>query len=149
MVKRLLYTMAITTLVGLFFSFEAKAQCGDELVDICHAELGDARFIRDFPVQHSGSDQSSSPRVTSYDITLSAGTTYRILTCNDQTKPGKVIVSLYRGDQLIATNFDMDSGRFFPYVEYPVSASGRYRLTFTFKDGEEGCAVGILAAVED
>ncbi len=147
MIKKFFYTLFFASLFGLFFSYELKAQCGSELTDICHAELGDARFIRDFPVQHSEAQSGSSPRVTRYNVVLNAGTTYRIFSCNDQTKPGKVIVSLYRGDQLIATTYDVDSGRHFPYIEYPVSASGQYSLTFMFKDGQEGCAVGILSSV--
>ncbi len=139
--------MAIATLTVFCIPFEAKSQCGDELTDVCHAKLGNARFIRSFPVQHGEVQRGSSPRVTRYEIILNRGTTYRIFACNDQTKPGEVVISLYRGDQLIATTYDINTKRHFPFIEYPVTMSGRYSLTFTFKDGLEGCAVGMLSTV--
>lgn len=147
MIKQLIFIMAIATLTVFCIPFEAKSQCGDELTSICHAKLGNARFIRSFPVQHGEVDRGTSPRVTRYEIILNRGTTYRIFACNDKTKPGRVIVSLYRGDQLIATTYDVETGRHFPFIEYPVNMSGRYSLQFMFKGGKEGCAVGILSTV--
>lgn len=148
MIKKLLFIIAISPLFLLFSSFDAKGQCGDELVNVCHGKLGNTRFIRSFPIQHSERESGASPRVTRYDLILNRGTTYRIFSCNDKTKPGKVIVSLYRGDQLIATTYDINTQRHFPYIEYPCNASGKYYLTFTFEDGNEGCAVGMISTVE-
>lgn len=146
MTNRLFYVIAMAAWMFFGYSFEAKAQCGDELTDVCHAKLGDSRFIRSFPVQHT-ERRGASPRVYKFEVILNRGTTYRIFSCNDKTKPGEVIVSLYQGDQLIATTYDVETERFFPYIEYPVGMSGRYELHFMFKDNTEGCAVGMLSIV--
>lgn len=147
MISRFFYTLAITTLMVFCHSFEAKAQCGDELTDVCHAKLGNARFIRSFSIQHSEQRGASAPRVYKFEVIFNRGTTYRIFTCNDKTKPGQVIVSLYRGEQLIATTYDVNTETHFPFIEYPVGMSGRYHLHFYFEGNKEGCAVGMLSTV--
>ncbi len=146
MINKIFYTIVLTTLMTFIYTFEVKAQCGDELTDVCHAKLGNARFIRSFPVQHT-ERSAGSPRVYKFEVILNRGTTYRIFSCNDKTKPGQVIISLYRGDQLIATTYDINTERHFPHIEYPVGMSGRYHLHFYFEGDKEGCAVGMLSTV--
>lgn len=146
MIKKIIYTIVLTLLMVFCHSFEVKAQCGDELTDVCHAKLGNSRFIRSFHIQHTET-KSATPRVAKFEVILNRGTTYRIFSCNDKTKPGEVIISLYRGDQLISTSYDINSRRHFPFIEYPVGMSGRYQLHFYFEDDKEGCAVGMLSIV--
>ncbi len=146
MIKNIFFSNII---VLASFLFLAELKGNNNLTDKCqstsHAE--GTRFIRDFPVQHTASS-GSSPRVARYNIILHRGTTYRIYACNDESKPGEVIISLYRDDQFIATSYDVDSDRHFPYIEYEVNASGQFALELMFKGGKEGRAVGILSTVE-
>ena len=130
----------------MFFSFAAKAQCGDALIDVCQGKLDDFRFLKSFPVQLEEQNPGSALPVRRYSMVLNAGTKYRIIVCNAQEFPGKAIFSLYLQDRLIVTSYSLDNKSHFPYIEFTSSMSGLYHLDFYFEDGKAGCAMGIVAA---
>lgn len=148
MIKKSFSTIAFATLFVLLSFSEVRAQCGDELMDACHSHLGDARYIRSFPVQHSAQRRDPASEVSKYYVVLNSGTKYKIFACNDETKPGEVIFSLYRGGQLIATSYSYESEKHFPFIKYTCNMSGKYNLRFSFKDGKKGCAVGVLSITD-
>ncbi len=136
-------------IIALFFIYlDVNAQDTKDFAEQCHQKHDNGgRFIREFPVQHRAVE-SGSPRVARFNVVLNRGTKYRFYICNDESKPGELILSLYRGSQFLATSYMIDNDRHFPYIEYEVSASGQYSIELMFKDGEEGRGLGVIYSMD-
>ncbi len=167
------YKIKILFFVLMFWSyfFKAQSQCGYELVNICYNKLGynsvfiektseepistdksakngSIKIIRVFPIQNSEKTKDESmTRVISYNVVFSRNTKYGITTCNDETKPGKVVASLYQNDELISTTYDVNTKEYTSNIKYEAEESGLFSLEFMFKNGEKGCAVGVLYSI--
>jgi hypothetical protein len=139
--------LLLLSVFALFvFSVQLKAQCGDALLDVCHSKLGDTRFLKSFPVQLEDQKPGASLPVVRYSMVLNAGTTYRIVGCNAQEYPGKVIFSLNFQNNLIVTSYSIDSKTHFPHIDFTCNMSGLYHFDFYFEDGKKGCAVGVISS---
>lgn len=143
--KKILILFVFLAVITLGKSF---AQCGDALIDICHAKLGDTRFLRSFPVQLEGQKPGTSLPVVRYSMVMNAGTTYRIVVCNAMEYAGKAIFSLNFQDRLIVTSYNLDTKTHFSHIDFPCNASGLYHIDFYFEDGKEGCAMGVVSAAK-
>jgi len=126
---------------------QAKAQCGDGLLNVCHGKLGESKFLKSFPVQLAKQKKGDPLPVVKYTYVFNSGVTYRIFVCNAQEVPGKAIISLYHNDNMIGTTYLVDSKKHFPFIQFECKMSGVYSLSFYFEDGEEGCAMGIVSGL--
>ncbi|MFW5793384.1 MAG: hypothetical protein ACOCWC_03800 [Bacteroidota bacterium] len=137
------FCFAIIAFIG-----KTNAQCGDALLDECHSQIGDTRFLKSFPVQLEAQKPGASLPVVRYSMVLNSGTTYRITVCNAKEYPGKAIFSIEFQGRLIVTSYNIDTKKHFPYIEFPCNMSGLYHFDFYFEDGKEGCAVGVVSSVK-
>lgn len=143
--KKILFSISILFIVALFSNNQASAQCNDDLLGTCMPQIGKFKFLKHFPVRLKESKSGAPIEKVKFKITLSKGNTYRIVACNAQEFPGKVVMNLYQGMRLVATSYDQATKKHYPGMNYTCQMSGIYNLTFNFEDGKEGCAVGILS----
>jgi hypothetical protein len=138
-------------LLGFIFilalSSNSYAQCSS-LLDVCHGKLGDARFLKSWPVQLAQQGRGEAIPQVSFKMPLSSGSTYKIFACNAQELPGKVIISIRnQNDDLVVTSYMHEQKRHIETIMFPVGMSGIYTFSFYFEDGKEGCAVGVVSSV--
>lgn len=139
----------IILFILLVTAIKGYSQCGEALLDVCHGKLDDARFLKSWNIQLPAQSKGESLPQLSFKMPLTSGNTYKIFACNDETKPGKVIISIRNhNDDLVVTSYLVEQKRHIPAIVFPVGMSGIYTFSFYFEDGQEGCAVGVVSSVE-
>jgi len=123
----------------------AYAQTEDELVEICGMIAKEATYLKDFKIRLDAGDP---PPLQRFSVILKKDIKYRFSVCNSKDQEGKVILELFDNNRLIATTYVIATGKDFPYIDFTCSKTGAYHLSFKFKDGKPGLAVGLLSLVE-
>jgi hypothetical protein len=127
------------------FSTKSYAQSEDDLVEICAMVAGDATFLKDFKIRLDAGDPAPTQR---FSVILKKGIKYRFSVCNSKDFDGKVVLQLLDNNRLLATTYQVASGKDFPSIDYVCTKTGAYHLFFNFRDGKPGLAVGLLSLVE-
>jgi hypothetical protein len=141
------YFVLLSFILMTLFAARSYAQCGN-LLDVCHGKLGDARFLKSWPVQLPQQPRGEALPQVSFKMPLTSGTTYKIFACNAQELPGKVIISIRnQNDDLVVTSYMIEQKRHIETIMFPVGMSGIYTFSFYFEEGKEGCAVGVVSSV--
>lgn len=86
------------------FINHALSQCDEELVNICYPTIGDYTLIKTIPVRIKKSRKGSPPNDLRNSIIFEGGNNYKITTCNAQEFEGKLIVSIYNGNEVVYCN---------------------------------------------
>ncbi|PLX12900.1 MAG: hypothetical protein C0594_01905 [Marinilabiliales bacterium] len=123
------------------------AQCNDELVNICALDIGEATYLKDFKVRLKKAKKGKPAPVARYSVVLNKGTHYRFSVCNAQEFEGEAILQLYDNDKLIGSTFNVATGKTYKAFDFICRKSAVYHLFFSYKEGKEGCSVGILSFV--
>ncbi len=141
------YIILLSFAFVCILSSKAYSQCGN-LLDVCHGKLGDARFLKSWPIQLPQQARGEGLPQVSFKMPLTSGTTYKIFACNAQELPGKVIISIRnQNDDLVVTSYMVEQKRHIETIMFPVGMSGIYTFSFYFEEGNEGCAVGVVSSV--
>jgi hypothetical protein len=124
-----------------------SGQCETDLfLDRCASNLGTYNFIKSFVVK-------ASPRKkvnTEFMYVFSKGSKYIIIACPDDNEAGEMVINLYdRDHNLMASTYDSRSGKNYPDLEYPCSATGVYYVSTDFKNRRNGCGLCILGFTKD
>jgi hypothetical protein len=127
------------------FSGTAFAQTEDELVEICGMIAKDATFLKDFKVRLDAGDP---PPLQRFSVILKKDIKYRFSVCNSKDMEGKVVLELFDNNRLIATTYVIATGKDYPSIDVVCQKTGAYHLSFKFKEGKPGLAVGLLSLVE-
>jgi hypothetical protein len=148
---KVMKTISISIIIGLIaflVSTEVSiAQCNDQLLSVCALDNGGATYIKDFKVRLKKGKKNQPAPVAKYQVALSKNTNYRFNACNATEFPGEAIIQLYDSDQLIGSTYNMTTGKNYKGFDFYCKKSGVYNVFISFKEGEEGCAVGILSFV--
>ncbi len=139
------FLIFIVFLFFLGFSGTAFAQTEDELVEICGMIAKDATYLKDFKIRLDAGDP---PPLQRFSVILKKDIKYRFSVCNSKDLEGKVILELFDNNRLIATTYVIATGKDFPSIDFICTKTGAYHLSFKFKDGKPGLAVGLLSLVE-
>jgi hypothetical protein len=139
------FLIFIVFLFFLGFSGTAFAQTEDELVEICGMIAKDATYLKDFKIRLDAGDP---PPLQRFSVILKKDIKYRFSVCNSKDQEGKVILELFDNNRLIATTYVIATGKDFPSIDFICTKTGAYHLSFKFKDGKPGLAVGLLSLVE-
>lgn len=126
----------------LYFSENVKAQCDDQLIEVCYPEIADFKFIKHYPIRFKKSNKEA-PLTGKNVMVLNQGTKYKIVTCGAQEFDGKLVFNLYQSNnnQLVGSTFDPSTKKVLNGFEFVCKSSGVYYLTYYFLEGKEGCAV--------
>lgn len=130
----------------LIESVTTNAQCKQTFVYACAKENGNAIYLRDFNVKLRGKRRrDESAPVARFSIVLNKGTRYRFNLCPDEDSKGRAVLKLYDGKRKLASTFY--KGKDIKSFDFDCKKSAIYYVTISMKDGEKGCAVGILSFV--
>ena len=138
--------LAIITLGNLS---TAKAQSGQELVDICSMIAGEeATYLKDFQIKLDEAKTGEEPPTARFSVVLSKNTQYRFTTCNSKDYSGQAILKLFDNNRLLGTNFVVATGKTYPSFDFKCTSTGVYHIFVTFKEGDQGLAVAMLSFVK-
>lgn len=143
MTKMLLFSTLLFIMLAVSVH-KVNGQCGNELLKTCIENNNNVLFLRSFPVQLGQQINGATLPVRKYNMVLTSGNKYRILTCNANEFKGKAIVSLHYEEELMGSSFCVDNHEHLPYLSFECKQSGMYSISFYFEGGEQGCAVGII-----
>lgn len=134
-------------IIFTFISNNSFSQCNDQLVNVCALDNNGATYIKDFKVKLKKAKKKEAAPVAKYQVALSKNTTYRVNSCNATEFAGEAIVQLFDAEQMLGSTYNMATGKNYKGFDFYCKKSGVYNIYISFKDGEEGCAVGILSFV--
>jgi hypothetical protein len=143
-----LFVLFTALLLSAVFS-GAYAQCGDELVDDCASDIGDAIYLKDFRVQLEKAERNKPAPVKRISVVLNSGTKYKFSVCNAPEYEGSAIVQLYDNTRLLGSTLNLSNGKLYDSFMLACSKTGVYYIFVSFQDGLEGCAAAILSYVEE
>ncbi|MBN1187707.1 MAG: hypothetical protein JXB49_35865 [Bacteroidales bacterium] len=123
-------------------------QCDNSLVEKAFLESGDNTiFVRDFKIQlKKGTPKKPAP-VISFMVYLRQNIIYRFNVLSDENKEGEAIMQLYTNNELLGSTLNLYENIDDRSFDYYCDKSAVYRVLMSFKEGKEGCAVGILSIV--
>ena len=130
------------------FTFTNFAQCGDELVDDCASDIGEATYLKDFRVKLDKAEKNKPAPVQRISVVLNKGTTYKFNVCDAPEYEGKAIIQLYDSNRLLGSTLNLSTGKLYSEFELACSKTGVYYVFVSFQEGKEGCAAAILSYVE-
>ena len=137
--------MLITVI--LFAAVDVKAQCNEQLVNNCMLEIGDAKYMKEFRVKLKRARKGQPPPTARFTVTLNKGGHYRFNILNAIDYEGKVILQLYDRERLLISSLNLTDGKMYSQIDFMCTKTAIYQIFMSFKDGKEGCAVGILSLV--
>lgn len=138
--------LIIAILFVTVFSVTGYSQCGDDLLKAALKEMGDAQYMKDFTIDLIKAKKDTKTGIKKFSVILNSRSHYKFNTVNAAGNPEKVIIQLYDGDKLIASNFE--GGKMYEAIEYICRKSKVYNLVFSFKGGEEGCSKAVMSLVK-
>jgi len=130
--------------LGICIWSYGHAQCeSDAFMDKCAGNLGGALFIKSLVIK-SGEATEAKPNNFSY--VFSKGATYNLIVCDQGASADKLVVTLLdRNKQVIASNYNKKTKKFYPSLAYPCGATGVYYIESYFQTEKAGnCGVAIL-----
>ena len=126
----------------------ARAQTGEELVNMCSQLAEDATYLKDFTVKLSGAAPGEDPPSQKKSLMLRKNTQYRFTICSSRDFPGRGILKIYSSSKQLASNYVVSTGKIFPTIDLKCQKTGPYHLWIEFEDGKEGLAVVVLSFVK-
>jgi hypothetical protein len=128
---------------------DSHAQSLSQLVDFCAMNAGDdATYLKDFIVELEAAKPDEKPPVFKASMALSKGTLYRFSICNSDASPGKGVLELYDGNQLLLSTYNPATGQEYSSVNFQCNKTGVYHLFISFREGKAGMAVAILSFIK-
>jgi hypothetical protein len=146
-----LYILFLLPIIFLAVNLnEAKAQTGEELVNICNrmATKDGAKYLKDFTVKLSAAPPGEDAPRDKNSFMLRKNTQYRFTVCSSKDYSGRAIVKVYDSSKLLASNYVVATGKIHRTFEIKCQKTGAYHVFVEFEDGKEGLAVVILSFVQ-
>lgn len=136
--------------VSISFSFSSKKSgCGsDELYMQTLKKLSDFSLLKDYRIYLKSRKKATPVEIVYYPMTLNRGVKYKFLGAQSSEYEGKLTISLYtvnnsKPDFLFATNYLKEMDKIYESIEFESESTMNCLIAFSFKDGKEGCGVGI------
>ena len=139
----------ITLAFLLTISFLSFGQVTDPLISSCAINAGpNAKYLKDFRIQLGKAAVQSELRYKS-NMSLWKNTKYRFTMCNAENSKGQLILSIKDdANKQILSSFDKKTGKIFSYVDFECQKSGIYQISYDFRDGQQGSAVGVVSMIK-
>ncbi len=145
---KILQNIILTLFFILIVSFPSFSQTTEKLVEQCAAKLGNAQYLRDFQVELEATGTDGETQVAKYSLVLSSNTQYRLMICNADDSQGNGLLELYDGRGLMGSNYSESTDKLYQSFDVQIRKTDVYHIFISFKDGEPGRAVAILAFVK-
>ena len=142
-VYKSIFIFSLLIIVGMSSLY---AQCNEKIVSICSIEAGDEFvYLNDFKIKMKEVKKNKLPAVARFSIVLKKDIIYRFNICSATEFPGQAILQLYDVDKLTASSFNVDTQKAYKGFDFQCSKTAVYTIVMYFKDGAEGCGVGVLS----
>lgn len=122
----------------------AFGQCDQEaLLEQALNDMGDGQYIKDFVVELTKGENDDKTGNVKYSVILNSQNQYKFNVANADNNTEKVHMQLYDDDKLIGSNrVDGEMKDAFGFI---CRSTKVYKLVFSFRGGEEGCARAVLS----
>jgi hypothetical protein len=82
-------------------------------------------------------------------MSLWKNTKYRFTMCNAANSKGQLILAIKDdANKTILSSFDKKTGKIFSFVDFECQKSGIYQISYDFRDGQQGSAVGVVSMIK-
>lgn len=122
------------------------AQCEEAVMQQALKDMGDSQYIKDFSIDLKSPKKDAKTVGVTFKVILNSKSHYKFTMANARTNSEEIIMQLYDGDRLLVSNFE--GGKMYKSCEFVCRTTKAYNLTFSFKNGEEGCAASVLSLVK-
>jgi len=132
-----------------------KPTCeSDELYEQMIKKLTKFSLLKDYRIYLKSKKKSATPEIVYYPITLNRGMKYKFYGNQSPEFEGKLTISIYhaKGDKpdfLIATNYRKETDKIYESIEFEAESTVNCLIAFSFKEGKEGCGVGISSFLKN
>lgn len=155
--RHLLIISKTVIVIGILISisFTYRSGCdSDELYIQTLKKLSDFSLLKDYRIYLKNKKKADPTEIIYHPITLNRGVKYKFLSAESKEYEGKLIISLYtsankKPDFLFATNYMKDLNKVYESIEFEVESTMNCLIAFSFKDGKEGCGVGISSFLKN
>lgn len=136
----------ISLLLTISFSEVSAQPCNDELVNVCALKAGDNyMYIQNFKVKLPKFKKGKPEPMMKYSVVLKKDMLYRFNICSSTDMEGEAVLQLYDSERMIASNVNLNTGATYGGFDFSCKKSSIYYVVIAFKEGKEGCAVGLLS----
>ena len=146
----------IVFLVFVTFSFiPSKQNCvSDELYESTLKKLSQYALLKDYRIYVPKKKVNDPEATVFFPITLNSGVKYKFWGAQNDKYDGKLTVSLFttrngKADFLFATNYRKDIDKFYESIEFQSESTMNCLIAFSFKDGKEGCGLGLSSFLKN
>lgn len=151
----LILTAALVVLISSSSFKVKKADCNsDEIYKQILGKLSAFSLLKDYRVYMKNKKKSDPTEIVYYPITLNRGVKYKFLSAQSSEFDGKLTISIYtarnaKPDFLFATNYLKDLDKIYESIEFDAESTMNCLIAFSFKDGKEGCGVGVSSFLKN
>jgi hypothetical protein len=141
--KKILFSLIIILSSGISALY---AQCDEAVMQQALKDMGDSQYIKDFTIDMKKPKKEAKTVAVTFKVILNSKNHYKFTMADAQSNPENVIMQLYDDDRLIASN--LNEGKMYKSTEFVCRSTKAYNLTFSYKNGEEGCSAAVLSLVK-
>lgn len=135
----------IAVIVCFFAVASLKAQCNEQLVNVCYPTIDGYTYLKDFKFRLKEASPENLKPTAKFQLILSKDTKYLLTACDAEEYEGKVIYQLFDATGLLASSYNPQTKKHYESIEFVCKKSGLYYLAYTFEDNKKGCAIGMVA----
>ncbi|MBS1637552.1 MAG: hypothetical protein JST26_16675 [Bacteroidetes bacterium] len=146
--RKIHFIRLLLLLVIPLMAFKKEKCNSDILYEETLKKMKKFSLIKDYRIYLKKKKKKDQPEFQYFNITLNRGVKYKFFSVSSSEFTGKMIMNLYSNPQkefMVATTLSQASGDPKESVEFLSQTTGNFCVGFYFKDGEEGCGVGILS----
>ena len=130
-----------------FYTLPSFGQCNEKLIDIAVSQNRGATYLKDFKVKLPATPKNKPRAIAKSQIVLNGGNHYRFNIAKASEYKGVPVIQLYEGNKLLGTSYLSSKQKDYKMFDFICQKTGTYKIFISFKDGEAGCAAGILSLV--
>ncbi len=146
-IKSILKILLIIT-ISIINSLRSYSQCDESLVEKAIKNSGqDVLYIRDFKIKNTKKQLSFLSPVTSSEVRLNSGITYRFYVENEAIYKGEALLQVYDDNMMLASTYNFETKTDEKSFDFICPETGNYEVLMSFIEPLEGCAVGIMSVV--
>lgn len=133
-----------------FYVFKKGDCTSSEMTETAVDKLKKFTMIQNYPYYFKKSKKGQLAAVQKQVITLNRGVRYKFYAVKNEKYDGKPVISIYNDEKqefLLGSTYNPTFKRFYNELEFECKTTGNYCLSFSFLDGEEGCALVVFSSL--
>ena len=143
-----IFFLTLVLFTVAFFSQTVKAQTEAQRIELCTKAAGDCTFLSSYPVQLEAAKAGERPPNLKQAVAMKKGNKYRFTICTDEESSGEAILELFDEAKKMGSSYNPETGKTYQSFDFDCNKSAYYVIFFSFKDGKDGSAVGVLSHVK-